>query len=116
MPFVEIIPSVALSSLEDERALTLEMSGAVAQALGKPETDLMVRLCAPAPMVFRRAASPCCLVRIRAIGEPTGEQMCDLIAKCTDAVCAAFGMPEGQVLVTYTEEPRVHWGVAGKPH
>lgn len=116
MPFVEVMSSVGAASPEAATALILDVSQAVAESLGKPETDLAVRLFAPVPMVFRRSKDPCCVVRVRAIGEPSATQMAALIESCTARVCDALGMPAEQVMVTFTNEPREHWGVGGKPH
>jgi len=55
------------------------------------------------------------IVHIQMLAGRPYERIRELMARVTDAVCAALEVPPERVRVIVSEIPRTHWAVGGRP-
>ena len=111
MPYLKIQTNVGVPEAERETML-LELSGTVAEALGKSERYVMVALESGIPMTFAGQGTPCAYLELKSIGLPA-----DQTPRLAGTLCAAVGealkVPPDRIYIEFSDAPRHMWGWNG---
>ncbi len=94
------------------KALLETASARVAQALGKPESYVMVALEAGTAMAFAGSDAPLAYLELKSIGLPS-ESTSDLSRELCALIESALGIPGERVYIEFTDAPRHLWGWNG---
>jgi len=84
MPILNLHTNI---SINDKEGLLLEASNEVAQALGKPEGYVMIRICDREAMSFAGTTEPLAYMELKSLGleteqtAPLSETLCSFIAE-----------------------------------
>ena len=109
MPLINVRTS--LPEVADSAALLKELSAALAQQTGKPESYVMTLLETAVPMTFAGSCDPCAYVEVKSIGalKPSAmtKAFCDLISKRT-------GIPSNRIYIGFDDVKATAWGWNGK--
>ena len=109
MPLINVRTS--LPEVGDSAALLKELSAALAQQTGKPESYVMTLLETAVPMTFAGSSEPCAYVEIKSIGALKPAAMtsafCELIKSRT-------GIPASRIYVAFDDVNASSWGWNGK--
>lgn len=111
MPFLSIETNVDVSG-EQRAALLKRASAKAAEALGKPESYVMVSLAAGRPMLFAGSDAPLAYLQLRSLGLP-GEATGRLSATLCRFVEDELGIPSGRVYIEFSGPERHMWGWDG---
>jgi phenylpyruvate tautomerase len=87
-------------------------SATVAQALGKPESYVMVSLEKGAPMLFGGSDAPLVYMELKSIGLPEA-RTAELSAALTEGVASELGVEKGRVYIEFADAARHMWGWQG---
>lgn len=109
MPLVRVQTSAAVDEAT-RSGLLAELSGAVAEALGKPESYMMVVLQADTPMLMGGDDAPAALVEVRSVGTISPEQAHGLAGKLS-AIVATLGVDPRRIYSNFTGVPGAMWGM-----
>ena len=108
MPLINVRTS--LPEVTDAAALLKELSAALAQQTGKPESYVMTLLETGVPMTFAGSSEPCAYVEIKSIGALQPPAMtsafCDLIESRTS-------IPASRIYVAFDDVKASCWGWTG---
>ena len=108
MPLINVRTS--LPEVGDSTALLKELSAALAQQTGKPESYVMTLLETAVPMTFAGSSEPCAYVEIKSIGALKPAAMtsafCELIESRT-------GIPSTRIYVAFDDVKASCWGWNG---
>ncbi len=108
MPLINVRTS--LPELADAAGLLKELSAALAQQTGKPESYVMTLLETAVPMTFAGSSDPCAYVEIKSIGALKPPAM-------TEAFCALIhgrtGIPANRIYVAFEDVKASSWGWNG---
>ena len=108
MPLINLRTS--LPEVADATSLLKELSGALAQQTGKPESYVMTLLETAVPMTFAGSSEPCAYVEIKSIGALKPPAM-------TSAFCALIesrtGIPASRIYVSFDDVKASSWGWNG---
>jgi phenylpyruvate tautomerase len=108
MPYLKIQTNQPIEETTRTKLLQ-QASKVVSQALGKPESYVMVALDPTIPMMFAGNDHPCTYLEMKSIGLPeskTGtlsEALCQLMEK-------ELGIPPNRTYIEFTDAPRAMWG------
>lgn len=109
MPLINVRTSLA--SVDNPEGLLKELSAALAQQTGKPETYVMTLLESGVPMTFAGSSDPCAYVEIKSIGALKPPAM-------TEAFCALIhartGIPANRIYVAFEDVKASSWGWNGR--
>ena len=109
MPLINVRTS--LPEVADSAALLKELSAALAQQTGKPESYVMTLLETAVPMTFAGNSEPCAYVEIKSIGALTppamSDQFCDLIN-------SSLGIPKNRIYIGFDDVKASDWGWNGR--
>eukprot|EP00606_Chrysophyceae_sp_TOSAG23-5_P000384 GSChrysophyteH2.ASY1.ANO1.207.1 assembled CDS len=109
MPLINVRTS--LSEVDDSAGLLKELSAALAQQTGKPESYVMTMLQTAVPMTFAGSTEPCAYVQIKSIGALKPPEMtaafCELIESRT-------GIPATRIYVAFEDVKASSFGCNGK--
>ena len=108
MPLIKVRTS--LPEVADSAALLKELSAALAQQTGKPESYVMTLLETAVPMTFAGTSEPCAYVEIKSIGALKPAAMtsafCELIESST-------GISASRIYVAFDDVKASSWGWNG---
>ena len=108
MPLINVRTS--LPEVTDAAALLKELSAALAQQTGKPESYVMTLLETGVPMTFAGSSEPCAYVEIKSIGALQPPAMtsafCDLIESRTS-------IPANRIYLAFDDVKASCWGWNG---
>jgi phenylpyruvate tautomerase PptA (4-oxalocrotonate tautomerase family) len=110
MPFVRVQLSPAV---DDQDGLKAELSKAVAQALGKPESYMMVVLQPGTSMLMGGSPDPAALVEVRSVGTINPDQASALSGTLSQIVAKA-GVDANRVYCNFAGVPGTMWGMGGR--
>ena len=109
MPLINVRTS--LPEVTDSAALLKELSAALAQQTGKPESYVMTLLETAVPMTFAGSSEACAYVEIKSIGALKPAAMtsafCELIESRT-------GIPSSRIYLAFDDVNASSWGWNGK--
>ena len=113
MPLLRIVTSA--NPPEKTRApLLAELSGFVADKLGKPESYVMTSLVTDATMTFGGTPEPACFVELKNIGIFTPAQTATLSSDLCSRLQKALGVPPGRIYIEFTNAQGHLWGHDGE--
>ena len=108
MPLINVRTS--LQELPDSAALLKELSAALAQQTGKPQSYVITLLDTAMPMTIAGSTEPCAYVEIKSIGALKPPAMtsafCELIESRT-------GIPASRIYVAFEDVNASSWGWNG---
>jgi phenylpyruvate tautomerase PptA (4-oxalocrotonate tautomerase family) len=110
MPLVRVQLS---SAVDDQDGIKAELSKAVAQALGKPESYMMVVLEPGTSMLMGGSADPAALVEVRSVGTISPDQTSALSGALSQIV-AKTGIDANRVYCNFTGIPGNMWGMGDR--
>ncbi|MEJ2059788.1 MAG: phenylpyruvate tautomerase MIF-related protein [Gammaproteobacteria bacterium] len=111
MPLISIESNV-LQSDADYSELLDELSAHVAQALGKPESYVMVRLVPNERMLFAGSPEPLAFVELKSIGLPESATA-GLSKGLSELIETRLGVPADRTYIEFADAPRRYWGWNG---
>ena len=111
MPYLKIQTNVQFDSAAGQ-ALLKQASQATAEALGKPESYVMVALEPPTPMVFAGSDAPLAYLELKSIGLPDSKTA-GLSATLCGVMEEALGVSRDRVYIEFADAPRAMWGWNG---
>ncbi|MDH5485536.1 MAG: phenylpyruvate tautomerase MIF-related protein [Gammaproteobacteria bacterium] len=100
------------NKLDDKQQLALAASAAVAKALGKPESYVMVQVSDKQALVFAASGEPAAYLELKSIGLPEPETarlsttLCELINKYCD-------IDPARIYIEFSNAQRHMWGWNG---
>lgn len=111
MPLVQLFTNLPLPT-EDEKALGLELSGLVAQALGKPEQWVMTRIASAQSMSFAGSHAPCAYLECKSIGL-NDAQVRRLAAELPGHLHRQLGIDTARIYIEFGDAHADRWGWNG---
>ena len=111
MPYLKIQTNRPLAG-DDATALIADASRTVAEALGKPESYVMVALEPERTMLFAGDDAPLAFIELKSIGLTEGQAPALSAALCA-VVDRALGVPKDRVFIEFAAVPRSFWGWNG---
>jgi len=111
MPLVRVQLSVAIDD-QARASMMAELSRAVAQALGKPESYVMVVLEPQRSMLMGASDDPAALVEVRSVGTISPGQATEL-SGALSAVITKAGVDTRRIYSNFTGVPGAMWGMGG---
>ena len=93
-------------------ALLNHASRVVAQTVGKPESYVMVNVCANEHMIFGSTTSPTVYMEMKSVGL-TKEQIPALSQALTSMVESRLKVPSNRVYIEFGSVPGYMWGYNG---
>uniref|UniRef100_K3WCT1 L-dopachrome isomerase n=1 Tax=Globisporangium ultimum (strain ATCC 200006 / CBS 805.95 / DAOM BR144) TaxID=431595 RepID=K3WCT1_GLOUD len=112
MPYVVVTSNVAASGVSATPAMAA-ISRALAAALSKPETVVMVQLCLDTPMLFAASDAPCAMIQLRSIGKVDLEHNPTTVAALTDVVSQVLSVPADRIFMNLDDIERTNWARSG---
>ena len=110
MPLVRVQLSTAVEARDELKA---ELSKAVAGALGKPESYMMVVLEPETSMLMGGTDAPAALVEVRSVGTINSDQSSALSAALSQ-ILARTGVEANRVYCNFTGVPPAMWGMGAR--
>lgn len=93
--------------------LLSSLSSALAEALGKPESYVMVALQTGVPMLFGGSSKPSAYLEVKSIGLPA-----DRTPELSDMLCTLvseyMGIAANRIYIEFSDAPRQLWGWDGR--
>lgn len=111
MPYLLIRTNQSLDEAAVSSLLS-NASGTVAEALGKPESYVMVSLEKGASMLFGGTDAPLVYMELKSIGLPE-VRTAELSAALTERVAVELGVDKGRVYIEFADAARHMWGWQG---
>jgi phenylpyruvate tautomerase len=108
MPLINVRTS--LPEVVDAAGMLKELSSALAQQTGKPESYVMTLLETAVPMTFAGSTDPCAYVEIKSIGALKPPAM---TAAFCDLIEARTGIPAKRIYVAFEDVKASNWGWNG---
>ena len=108
MPLINVRTS--LPEVADAAGLLQELSAALAQLTGKPESYVMTLLETAVPMTFAGSTEPCAYVEIKSIGALKPPAM---TAAFCELIEARTGIPAKRIYVAFEDVKASSWGWNG---
>lgn len=109
MPLINVRTS--LPAVDDATALLQELSAALAEQSGKPESYVMTLLQTAVPMTFAGSSDPCAYVEIKSIGSLKPQAM---TATFCQLISARTGIPANRIYVAFEDVKANSWGWNGR--
>ncbi len=113
MPLIKVQTSVSQPQKSELEALLKDLSAALAQKLGKPESFVMTAFEADVPMTFAGTTDPACYLEIKSVGLPASqtkslsEEFCQKINQLLD-------IPMNRIYIEFANAAGNMWGWNGK--
>ena len=105
MPLINV--RLSSSQVANAEELLKELSSALANLTGKPESYVMSLLQPGIPMIFGSSKDPCCYVEVKSIGglhpHKMTESFCNIINIRT-------GIPTNRIYIGFEDIPPSLWG------
>ena len=111
MPFLKIKTNVDLEKTTIQ-ALLNHASRVVAETVQKPESYVMVNICANEHMIFAGTLMPTVFMEMKSIGM-NKEQVTLLADALTKMVEQRLRVPKNRVYIEFTSVPGAMWGYNG---
>jgi len=109
VPLINVRTSLA--SVDNADALLKELSAALAQQTGKPESYVMTMLETAVPMTFAASSEPSVFVEIKSIGSLRPPAM---TAAFGDLISARTGIPTNRIYIQFEDVAAASWGWDGR--
>ena len=109
MPLIALRTS--LPAVETATDLLQELSAALAQQTGKPESYVMTMLETAVPMTFAGSSEPSAYVEIKSIGSLWPPAMS---AAFCELISARTGIPTNRIYIQFEDVPAAQWGWDGR--
>jgi phenylpyruvate tautomerase len=111
MPYLKLQTNVPVPS-ERRPDLLARASRRVAEALGKPESYVMVALQPDTDMLFAGSDAPLAYLELKSIGLPQARTR-ELSATLTEWVGSELGVDPSRVYIEFADAERPMWGWKG---
>jgi len=112
LPAVPLITlRTSLPAVEGSTELLQDLSAALAQQTGKPESYVMTMLEAAVPMTFGGSSEPTAYVEIKSIGSLRPPAMS---AAFCDLISARTGIPANRIYIQFEDVAAGSWGWDGR--
>ena len=108
MPYLMVQTNIAVDEATKPALLT-NLSARTAEALGKPESYVMVSLKDNVPMVFAGNDAPLAYLELKSIGLPESKTAALSSSLCS-AVNEALSIDTNRIYIEFTDAPRAMWG------
>jgi phenylpyruvate tautomerase len=112
MPLLKLETTVALSE-EKRKALLADLSGVMAETIGKPEEYVMVTV-NPAAIFMSGKAGDAAFVDVRSIGGLSGGVIRKLCQEICRLLNQSLGVPPNRIYLNFREIEAGNWGWDGK--
>ena len=112
MPLIKVQTSVPQPNKPEAETLLKDLSAALAQQLGKPESYVMTALETDVPMTFAGTTDPVCYLEIKSIGLPASKTK-TLSQEFCEKINQALGVPQDRIYIEFADAPRNMWGWNG---
>lgn len=112
MPYLKIQTNQTIDN-QKTQAFLKKASGLVAQALGKPEEYVMVKIEASGAMMFAGSDAPTAFLELRAIGLPKGKTS-DLSQVLCELIESELGVSKDRIFINFADVPSNLWGWNGQ--
>lgn len=111
MPLLKLETTIALNE-EKRKALLADLSGVVAETIGKPEEYVMVTV-NPAAILMSGKSGDAAFVDLRSIGGLSANMNRQLSEKICRLLSQSLGMPPDRIYLNFTEVEAGNWGWDG---
>lgn len=108
MPYLMVQTNVSVEEAQ-KTDLLKSLSAQTAEALGKPESYVMVSLRDDIPMVFAGNDAPLAYLELKSIGLPESKTAA-LSSTLCEAVNSSLGIDSGRIYIEFADAPRSMWG------
>ena len=108
MPYLMVQTNVRVDDSQ-KTDLLKSLSAQVAEALGKPESYVMVALEDNTPMVFAGSDAPLAYLELKSIGLPESKTQALSSTLCS-AINDALGIDTNRIYIEFADAPRAMWG------
>jgi phenylpyruvate tautomerase PptA (4-oxalocrotonate tautomerase family) len=112
MPFIKVQTSVAQPQKSDVETVLKDLSAALAQQLGKPESYVMTAFEADVPMTFAGTTDPVCYMEIKSIDLPA-DQTKTLSQDFCQKINQLLNIPINRIYIEFADASRNMWGWNG---
>ncbi|EPR59768.1 macrophage migration inhibitory factor, putative [Toxoplasma gondii ME49] len=113
MPKCMIFCPVAATPAQQD-ALLKDAEKAVADALGKPLSYVMVGYSQTGQMRFGGSSDPCAFIRVASIGGITSSTNCKIAAALSAACERHLGVPKNRIYTTFTNKSPSEWAMGDR--
>jgi phenylpyruvate tautomerase PptA (4-oxalocrotonate tautomerase family) len=111
MPLLKLETTIALNE-EKRKALLADLSGVVAETIGKPEEYVMVTV-NPAAILMSGKSGDAAFVDLRSIGGLSANMNRQLSEKICRLLSQSLGVPPDRIYLNFTEVEAGNWGWDG---
>ena len=111
MPYCSITSNVAMTD-ERKRPFLRELSSAIAQLTGKPESYVMVEFVEQPNMLFAGSDDPLCMVAMKSLGLPE-ERTKEFSSELSQLVQRELGIGADRCYIEFAAPKRHMWGFNG---
>lgn len=109
MPYLHVHTNVEVPEAD---AFLAKCSRTVAEALGKPESYVMVELSTARPMMFAGSTEPLAYMELKSLGMPA-HATAELSARLCGFIEQELGISQGRVYIEFSGPERHMWGWDG---
>lgn len=109
MPLIKVQTSVSQPEKSAAVALLKDLSAALAQQLGKPESYVMTALEADVPMTFAGTTDPVCYMEIKSIGLPDSKTK-TLSQEFCQKINQSLNIPTNRIYIEFANASGNMWG------
>jgi phenylpyruvate tautomerase PptA (4-oxalocrotonate tautomerase family) len=115
MPLLSVRTSAAGPASETVEALLLQLSGTVAQHLGKPESYVMTSFEADVPMTFAGScAEPVAYLELKSVGSLSPDATRRMSAELCRLIEEGLGVPAARTYIEFSPCEGHLWGWNGR--
>eukprot|EP00292_Cryptomonas_paramecium_P019304 CAMPEP_0113665610 /NCGR_PEP_ID=MMETSP0038_2-20120614/2400_1 /TAXON_ID=2898 /ORGANISM="Cryptomonas paramecium" /LENGTH=119 /DNA_ID=CAMNT_0000580981 /DNA_START=15 /DNA_END=374 /DNA_ORIENTATION=+ /assembly_acc=CAM_ASM_000170 len=114
MPILVVNTNVDLGSSDQKNALMTELSQAVAQALGKPQSYVAIQVIDKQAMMWGGSTDPCALCQVSSLGS-INQSKNSAVSKKIAALFgnAPLGIPPNRIYIEFRDVPAANLGYDG---
>lgn len=112
MPYLMLQTNISVDDAK-KPGLLKSLSAKTAEALGKPESYVMVSMKDAMPMVFAGSDAPLAFLELKSIGLPESKTGALSSTLCS-AVNEALGIDSNRIYIEFSNASRAMWGWDGR--
>ena len=112
MPLIKVQTSLPAPAKAEVESMLKDLSGSLANHLGKPESYVMTAFEGDVPMTFAGSTDPVCYIEIKSVGTMGAKTKAMSQDFCTK-IEAALGVPKNRTYIEFADAVGAMWGWNG---
>jgi phenylpyruvate tautomerase PptA (4-oxalocrotonate tautomerase family) len=113
MPLIKVQTSVTAPDKAEVEGLLKNLSGMLAQHLGKPESYVMTAFEPGVAMTFAGTVDPVCYIEIKSVGNMSSGQTKTMSEEFCQQINKTLGVPKNRIYIEFADAKGSMWGWNG---